>query len=169
MDLDRVGSYSFHYECYNKRGMAARMVTRTIVVYGDARDAAFSATPAPTPAADWQVDGAVQLSGYTPTSFRASAAGPLRAALRALFAVEERDVVILRVTLGDDFNSDRRRRLALQRAPQAAMQAATSAATRCATRRRTHCCVAAAAHRPLPLPLPSVPPTWAAAASSRWT
>jgi hypothetical protein len=29
--------------------------------------------------------------------------------------VEERDVVILRVTLGDDFNSDRRRRLALQR------------------------------------------------------
>jgi hypothetical protein len=37
VDLDRVGSYSFHYECYNKRGMAARMVTRTIVVYGDAR------------------------------------------------------------------------------------------------------------------------------------
>lgn len=114
VDLDRVGSYSFHYECYNKRGMAARMVTRTIVVYGNARDAAFSATPAPTPAADWQVDGAVQLSGYTPTSFRASAMGPLRAALCALFAVEERDVVILRVTLGDDFNSDRRRRLALQ-------------------------------------------------------
>jgi hypothetical protein len=60
VDLDRVGSYSFHYECYNKRGMAARMVTRTIVVYGDARDAAFSATPAPTPAADWQVDGAAE-------------------------------------------------------------------------------------------------------------
>ena len=35
-------------------------VTRTIVVYGDARDAAFSATPAPTPAADWQVDGAAE-------------------------------------------------------------------------------------------------------------
>jgi len=90
VDLDRTGTYHFHYECYNRMGMAAHTVTREIIVFGRREDD-FSGTPSPTPAANFQVDGTVQLSGFTPKSFGSAQQDQFRAAIAEEFAVPPYD------------------------------------------------------------------------------
>ena len=87
VDLARPGVYHFHYECYNRLGLAAVPATRAIIVYGRADDDGFAATPAPTPSANFQVDGAVQLSGYSPATFGTAQRDAFLSSLAEEFAV----------------------------------------------------------------------------------
>ncbi len=146
VDLARPGVYHFHYECYNRLGLAAVPATRAIIVYGRTDDDGFAATPAPTPSANFQVDGAVQLSGYTPTTFGEAQRDAFLSSLAEEFAVAPYNVHITKVTGGGDFNA--RRRLA---AAVVAMKAAPHLQWDSATEKR----IRGSSH----MKLPPRPPT----------